>query len=142
MKVSINRLYQIRQGFGASLQSGVMIALAFVFVFFSCFGMKAQRAGSVPNGIQDGSRLLELGQTVKRELAVNATHKYGLIALAGQFAHVTVNQETGLGIEVELIGPDGRDLHQSFTRMPRFPIYLIASISGRYLLTVKGPGSA
>jgi CHAT domain-containing protein/Tfp pilus assembly protein PilF len=141
MKVSINRLYQIRQGFGASLQSGVMIALAFVYVFCSSFGMKAQRAGSVPNAIQEGSRLLELGQTVKRELAVNATHKYGLIALAGQFAHVTVNQEsTGLGIEVELIGPDGRDLHQSFTRMPRFPIYLIASISGRYLLTVKGPG--
>jgi CHAT domain-containing protein/Tfp pilus assembly protein PilF len=141
MTVSINHLFQIRQSFGALVRYGLMIALGSLFGFVGCVGANAQIAGSDQNSIQDGSRLLELGQPVKRELPVDASHNYGLIVSAGQFAHVMVNQESAsVGIEVQLIGPDGRDLHRSFTRMPRFPVYLIASIPGRYVVTVKGPG--
>jgi tetratricopeptide (TPR) repeat protein len=120
-----------------------MIALAFLFAFFPCVAVRAQIAGPDQNVLHDGARLLQLGQPVERELAVDATHEYALIVLAGQFAHVTLDnpEGIGMGVGVEVTGPDGVTLQQRFLGMPRFPVYLIASIPGRYLLTIKGFGS-
>src|SRR5215475_10145357 len=55
------------------------------------------------------SRILELGQSIKRELAVGEKHTYQIKLSADQFLKVAVEQQ-GIDVLAQLVGPDGMEI--------------------------------
>ena len=83
-------------------------------------------------------RLLEPGQTIKRELAGNDIHTYQIRLSAGQFLKVIVEQQ-GIDIVAQLSGPDGEQIAE-FDREGRSrgreEVLHVAEAAGQYRLTL------
>lgn len=87
-------------------------------------------------------RLLEFGKPpIEREMSGGQAHKYRFPLIAGQYAHVVVDQR-GIDVLVKLFGPDGKEIievdttSRDGTQGPE-DVHAVAEISGEYLLEVS-----
>src|SRR5262245_58796874 len=100
---------------------------------------QAPRDGGGKADGQKEARLLEPGQTIKRELAGADSHTYRIRLSAGQFLKVMVEQQ-GVDVVVQVSGPDGKQILEfdSESRSQgREVVSLVAEAAGAFLLTVS-----
>jgi tetratricopeptide (TPR) repeat protein len=85
------------------------------------------------------ARLLEPGQTIKRELAGADSHTYRIRLSAGQYLKVIVEQQ-GIGVVAQVSGPDGKQILE-FDSESRSQggeeVSLVAEAEGDFRLVVR-----
>ena len=104
---------------------------AMAFVGLSLAASAAGRAQEVTT--------LQLGQTLKRELAAGEAHQYHLSLVATQYFHLVVDQME-LDVALKLLGPDGRELaaiDHARGRHGRERLSYVAELSGRHRIVVQ-----
>jgi CHAT domain-containing protein len=94
--------------------------------------------------VQANLTTLVPGQPIEDALKGGETHAYQISLSAGQFLHLTVDQE-GIDVTVYLLGPDSQPVATMNTPNGDYgaePIAVIAPTSGNYRLEVHAPDKA
>src|SRR5215471_4396786 len=84
-------------------------------------------------------RMLEPGQSIKRELAVGQKHTYQIRLSVDQFLNVVIEQQ-GIDVLAQVIGPDGKEITEfdSVSDLwEKESASLVATASGDYRLIVQ-----
>lgn len=134
------------RGVNLKMRSRVFPIVAAMLVFggaplpyADCFAISRPLAHAA--GLQSQSPVLNLGQTVERELKGGENQEFTVSLPAGQFLHVEVEQ-VGIDVEVALLAPDKQKVLTVDSPNDQYGPELLAwesKISGDYVLQVGSP---
>jgi CHAT domain-containing protein/tetratricopeptide (TPR) repeat protein len=98
-----------------------------------------QTSDTTERGDESDVRILELGQTIKRELAGAQSHTYRITLSVHQFMNVIVDQD-GIDVTVQVMEPGSKQsfrFNSESDLRGRECVPLVAEAAGDYLLTVR-----